>query len=87
MDTLIARLNGKAPGITLLLTFSALFISIGGWIYQLRANECEITEIKAEYIRKDLATAQYQALQQSIDDVKRSLTEMQRYLLEHKDQR
>lgn len=85
MDKLISKLNGKAPGITLLISMIATVGMGAGWVYQLRANSNEIAEIKMQYVRKDVSEAQYKALAEKIDNVNRSMCDLQRYLLESKN--
>jgi hypothetical protein len=77
------RLNGNAPGITLLITFAALLLSAGGWVYQLRANELEIQSIKRDYVRKDVLDARLSALDESTRDLKSEICKLREYLLEH----
>jgi Tfp pilus assembly protein PilO len=73
MEKIMHKLNGNAPGITLLVLLISLIGTGAGWVYQLRANdvidarqEVELDALKKEYLRKDVADAQYEALSKQL---------------------
>lgn len=85
MKQIMTKLNGNAPGVTLLISLIASVGMGAGWVYQLRANAADIDDIQKEYVRKEVADAQYKALQASVEELRRSIGDLQKYLLEAKD--
>jgi hypothetical protein len=67
MEKVMRRLNGSAPGITLIVLLISLIGTGAGWAYQLRQNAIEIETIKEQFIRKEVSDMRYTLLSKAID--------------------
>ena len=88
MEKVLRKLNGNAPGITLLVLLLSLIGTGAGWAYQLRVNTNEIEVLKRDYVRRDVADAQYKSLADQLvrmsEDNKEAHREIFNLLREHK---
>lgn len=84
MQTLKQKINGSTPIITLLISIVATIGMGAGWIYTIKANAADISAIKQEYMRKDVAEKCFENLQSTVNDISEDIKDIERHLREKK---